>query len=186
MIYTLQVPRFQTLSYNIILDLKKPLISPLYPEQPSNTVLPLLLTKVLRRSLRGFGTLDHVACYRCGHPRSLRLAFSTPFDSSPRAPHALHGLVFPGAEKRIAQDKIEISPTKYTWGTRCKHNCCLSSGKNNSNIPRQGVDAGRCRRLLKDVDPVRRVVFRRASDGAAGTAVGGNRRESGDRLAIPP
>src|SRR5882757_612056 len=31
-----------------------PLVSFLYPEQPSNTVLSLLLTKVSRRSLRGF------------------------------------------------------------------------------------------------------------------------------------
>src|SRR5216117_2473715 len=32
----------------------RPLVSSLYPEQPSNTVLSLLLTKVPRRSLRGF------------------------------------------------------------------------------------------------------------------------------------
>jgi len=42
-----------------------PLVSSLYPEQPSSTVLSLLLTKVPRRPLRGFETLGLVACCRC-------------------------------------------------------------------------------------------------------------------------
>ena len=37
-------------------------------------MLSLLLTKVLRRSLRGFGTLGPTASHRCGHPLSRRLA----------------------------------------------------------------------------------------------------------------
>ena len=42
--------------------------------EPSNTVFPLLLTKVLRRPLHRFGTLGPIACYRYSHLLSLRLA----------------------------------------------------------------------------------------------------------------
>lgn len=38
------------------------IVSPLYPEQPSNTVLFLLLTKVSRRSLRGSAPDRIVSC----------------------------------------------------------------------------------------------------------------------------